>query len=114
MTSIPNGTTQLNPETNQIRSSYCAELPKSAPAHDKGRPLTDRLAIVELIGATTTKTGLKIECALDPRTYEKGIKISDAEMATLNLTGDDFHPEWNYTIKPRNEPDLKRLLCDVR
>ena len=71
----------------------------------RGRPLTGRLAIVELIGATTTKTGLKIECALDPRTYEKGIKISDAEMATLNLTGDDFHPEWNYTIKPRNEPD---------
>ena len=67
--------------------------------------LTDRLAIVELIGATTTKTGLKIQCALDPKTYEKGIKISDAEMATLNLTGDDFHPEWNYTIKPRNEPD---------
>ena len=71
----------------------------------RGRPLTGRLAIVELIGATTTKTGLKIECALDPRTYEKGIKISDAEMATLNLTGDDFHPEWNYTIEPRNKPD---------
>ena len=68
------------------------------------QPLTDRLAIVELIGATTTKGGLKVECALDTRTYEKGIKVSDAEMATLNLTGDDFHPEWNYTIKPRNEP----------
>jgi Rhodopirellula transposase DDE domain len=67
----------------------------------RGRPLTDRMAIVELIGATTTKTGLKVECALDERTYEKGIKISDAEMATLNITGDDFHPEWNYTIRPR-------------
>ena len=61
----------------------------------------DRIAIVELIGATTTKTGLKVECALDKRTYEKGIKVSDAEMATLNIKGDDFHPEWNYTIKPR-------------
>ena len=71
----------------------------------RGRPLTDRLAIVELIGATTTKAGLKIECALDERTYEKGIKVSDADMATLNLTGDDFHPEWNYTIKPRNMQD---------
>ena len=71
----------------------------------RGRPLTDRLAIVELIGATTTKAGLKVECALDERTYEKGIKISDAEMATLNLTGDDFHPEWNYTIKPRSIKD---------
>ena len=71
----------------------------------RGRPLTDRMTIVELIGATTTKTGLKVECALDERTYEKGIKVSDAEMAALNITGDDFHPEWNYTIKPRRLPD---------
>jgi hypothetical protein len=67
----------------------------------RGRPLTDRVAIVELIGATTTKTGLRIECALDTRTYEKGIKISDDQMATLNIEGDEFHPEWNYTIKAR-------------
>ena len=67
----------------------------------RGRPLSDHMTIVELIGATTTKTGLKVECALDTRTYEKGIKVSDDEMAMLNLTGDDFHPEWNYTIKPR-------------
>ena len=69
----------------------------------RGRPLTDHMTIVELIGATTTKTGLKVECALDTSTYEKGIKVSDAEMAALNLTGDDFHPEWNYTIKPRRQ-----------
>ena len=67
----------------------------------RGTPLESRMAVVELIAATTTKTGLKIESALDTRTYEKGIKVSAAEMATLNLTGDDFHPEWNYTIKPR-------------
>lgn len=67
----------------------------------RGRPLTDRIAIVELIGATTTKTGLKVECALDTRTYEKGIKVSNAEMAALNIAGDDFHPEWNYTVRPR-------------
>jgi hypothetical protein len=67
----------------------------------RGRPLTDRVAIVELIGATTTKTGLRIECALDTRTYEKGIKVSDDEMAALNIEGDEFHPEWNYTIKPK-------------
>jgi hypothetical protein len=67
----------------------------------RGRPLTDRLAVVELIGATTTKTGLKVECVLDERTYEKGIKVSDAEMQALNITGDEFHPEWNYTIRPR-------------
>lgn len=67
----------------------------------RGRPLTDRVAVVELIGATTTKSGLKVECVLDPRTYQKGIKITNAEMATLDITGDPFHPEWNYTIKPR-------------
>ena len=67
----------------------------------RGWPLTDRLAVVELIGATTTKTGLKIDCAVDTRTYEKGIKVSDAEMAEVRLVGDDFHPEWNYTISPR-------------
>jgi hypothetical protein len=71
----------------------------------RGRPLTDRLAIVELIGATTTKTGLKVECMLDTRTYLKGIKVSNDEMKTLNIAGDDFHPEWNYTIKPRIKPN---------
>ena len=59
------------------------------------------VTIVETIGATTTKTGLKVQCALDPRTYEKGIKVSKAQMASLAITGDDFHPEWNYTVKPR-------------
>jgi len=68
----------------------------------RGRPLTDRVAVVELIGANTTKAGLKVECALDPRTYQKGNRISDAEMQGLDITGDTFHPEWNYTIKPRN------------
>jgi hypothetical protein len=67
----------------------------------RGRPLTDRAAVVELIAATTTKTGLKIECALDTRTYEKGIKVSNAEMKLLNIQGDAFHSEWNYTVTPR-------------
>jgi hypothetical protein len=70
----------------------------------RGRPLTDRLAVVELIGATTTKAGLKVECVLDERTYQKGIKVRDAEMRALDITGDTFHPEWNYTIKPRRPP----------
>jgi hypothetical protein len=67
----------------------------------RGRPLMDHVTIVETIGATTTKTGLKVECALDTRTYEKGIKVSKAQMASLAITDDDFHPEWNYTVKPR-------------
>ena len=67
----------------------------------RGRPLTDRLAVVELIGATTTKAGLRVESALDTRTYHKGIKVGRAEMNRLDITGDPFHPEWNYTIRPR-------------
>jgi len=65
-----------------------------------GRPLTSRTAIVELIAATTTKTGLTVRCELDQKTYAKGVKVSDAEMAALNISGDAFHPEWNYSIAP--------------
>ena len=67
----------------------------------RGRPLTSRSAVVELIAATTTETGLTVRCELDANPYEKGIAVSDAEMAALNIEGDAFHPEWNYTIKPR-------------
>jgi len=67
----------------------------------RGRPLTSRSAFVELIAATTTTTGLTVRCEPDANTYEKGVEVSDAEMATLNINGDAFHPEWNYTIKPR-------------
>ena len=49
------------------------------------------------------QTGLKVECVLDERTYEKGIKVSDAEMDALDIRGDTFHPEWNYTVHPRPE-----------
>jgi hypothetical protein len=68
----------------------------------RGRPLLDRVAVVELIAATTTKAGLKVESALDTANYEKGIKVSNAEMKTLDIEGDAFHPEWNYTIRPRS------------
>ena len=68
----------------------------------RARPLLDRMTIVELIAATTTATGLKVARALDTRTYEKGKKVSDAEMKTLAIIGDPFHPEWNYTIRPRS------------
>jgi len=67
----------------------------------RATPLISRVAIVELIGNTTTKTGLTVRCELDTATYPKGIKVSDQQMATLNLNTDTFHPEWNYTISPR-------------
>ena len=67
----------------------------------RGKPLLNHEVIVNLIGATTTRTGLEVFARLDPRPYPKKIKVSDAELAAVNLTGHDFHPEWNYTIKPR-------------
>ncbi len=69
----------------------------------RARPLTSRLAVVELIAATTTKTGLTVACELDTTEYAKGIKVTDAEMNTLAITRSNFHPEWNYTIAPRSE-----------
>ena len=56
----------------------------------RGTPLTSRLAVVELIASTTTKTGLTVRCELDTRTYPKGIKVSEEEMASLNIKGDAF------------------------
>ena len=68
----------------------------------RGKPLVSRETVVELIASTTTKTGLVVRCELDTRDYPKGIKVSDNEMGTLNIEGDAFHPEWNYTISPRS------------
>jgi hypothetical protein len=67
----------------------------------RAKPLLSYLVIVQLIASTTTETGLTVACRLDSNTYEKGIKVSDAEMARLNIHRADFHGEWNYTIRPR-------------
>ncbi len=67
----------------------------------RAAPLVSLLVIIQLIANATTKTGLKILCELDRNLYPKGIKISDAEMETLNIRRDKFHPEWNYKIEPR-------------
>jgi hypothetical protein len=68
----------------------------------RGKPLVSRVAVVNLIAATTTKTGLTVSCELDEKTYAKGIKVTNTEMASLNIETDLWHPEWNYTIKPRS------------
>lgn len=73
----------------------------------RATPLTSRLAVVELIANTSTKTGLTVRCELDTNAYPKGIKVTDEEMATLNLKGDEFHPDWNYSISPRDQ-NVKR------
>jgi Rhodopirellula transposase DDE domain len=67
----------------------------------RGKPLLTHQVIVQLIAATTTKTGLTVRCDLDQNLYPAGTKVSDAEFAAVNLTRHDFHGDWNYTIKPR-------------
>ena len=66
----------------------------------RGKPLIDRATIVNLIGNTKTKNGLFVQAELDSNTYQKGIKISDAELEKINITQKKFHGEWNYVIKP--------------
>lgn len=67
----------------------------------RGRALATRQIIVDLIGETTTKTGLKITAALDHNTYPTGKKITDAEMAALNIQRSEFQPAWNYSISAK-------------
>ena len=66
----------------------------------RGKPLRTYQTVVNLIAATTTRTGLEVQCELDPWGYEKGRKVSDEEMETINLRPHRFHGEWNYTIDP--------------
>src|SRR5215210_503835 len=66
----------------------------------RGRPLVSHEVIVELIGATTTETGLRVRAALDPAVYPTKIKVSAEAMAALHLTAHPFHGEWNYSIAP--------------
>jgi len=70
----------------------------------RGKPLISHQVIVQLIAATTTKAGLTVRCELDPNSYPAGIKVADAQLATINLQRHDFHGEWNYTISPRQQP----------
>lgn len=67
----------------------------------RGKPLISLETIINLIGATTTRTGLEVCARLDDRIYPDKVRVPDAELKAVNLHGDRFHPEWNYTIKPR-------------
>jgi len=67
----------------------------------RGRPLISRQVVVNLIGSTTAKTGLRIRSQLDENIYAAGIKVSDEELATLAIERDEFHGEWNYRFQPR-------------
>ena len=74
----------------------------------RGKPLVSHEVMVNLIGSTTTKNGLKINAELDTNGYQTGIKISDEEMSELNIEKGDFHGEWNYQICPQ-----KNQICST-
>jgi hypothetical protein len=64
----------------------------------RGQPLVSQQAIVSLIASTTTKAGLVVKAAIDTTLYQKGIKVSDEELAKVRITPHRFHGEWNYSI----------------
>lgn len=67
----------------------------------RGRPLETLEVIVNLIASTRTDKGLIVKCKADTSEYQKGIKVTDGELAAVNLFADEFHPNWNYTIRAR-------------
>ena len=74
----------------------------------RGKPLRSYRTIVQLIAATTTDTGLKVRAELDENKYPKGVKVSDAQLASINLSRHAFHGDWNYTISPKPKKPISR------
>jgi hypothetical protein len=69
-----------------------------------GEPLVSHKVSVQPIGSTTTETGLKVCRDIDGNFHPKGIKLTDRAMPAINITRDEFHGEWNYTISPNQQP----------
>ena len=67
----------------------------------RGKPLVSHQVIVDLIAATSTKTGLKVRAQIDSNLYPSGLKVSDKQVAALHIERDAFHGEWNYKILPQ-------------
>ena len=89
----PAGASKWNPVEHRLFS----EISK----HWSGQPLTDYETIVRLIEGTRTQTGLRVHCALNPRPYPTNVRISNQQMAELDLLKHPDLPEWNYTLLPR-------------
>jgi len=70
----------------------------------RGKPLVSHQVIVQLIGATTTETGLAVCCEIDHSLYAKGIVVPEEELQAINITRHAFHGEWNYSIAPNQQP----------
>ncbi len=93
---FPPGTSKWNKIEHRLFSYITANW--------RGKPLLDLQTVVELIGNTTTKTGLKVKVIVDNNKYETGKKVSDEDFAAINIEKDVFHGDWNYVIKPYSKP----------
>ena len=89
---LPPGTSKWN----RIEHRLCSAISMNW----RGRPLVSHEVIVELIGATTTRSGLKVRAALDNGAYPLGVRVSDRELAAVPRRCHDWHGEWNYTVLP--------------
>jgi hypothetical protein len=67
----------------------------------RGQPLVSYEAVVNLIGHTRTRTGLKVRAVLDTHEYSTGQEVTPTQMTALSLKGHAFHPDWNYTLSPQ-------------
>jgi hypothetical protein len=90
---FPRGTSKWNKIEHQMFSHITENW--------RGRPLVSRSVVVNLIGNTKTRSGLQVNAGLDTNEYRKGIKVTDDELAAVQLQNDSFHGEWNYTISPK-------------
>ena len=93
---LPPGTSKWNKIEHRM---FC-----HITANWRGKPLESREVVVSLVGATTTTKGLRIQAALDAGQYPTGVKVSDAEMTSLQIKRSAFHGDWNYTILPHRHP----------
>jgi hypothetical protein len=96
VTHLPPGTSKWNKIEHRL-FAYISQ-------NWRGKPLVSHAVIVQLIGSTTTDTGLHVSCEMDGSLYPKSVRVSDQEMAALNITHHPFHGEWNYTISPISRP----------
>ncbi len=99
---MPPGTSKWNKVEHRLFSAITMNW--------RGRPLTSCEVIVQSIAATTTRTELTVHAELDPGRYPTGVKVSDAELNAVPLTGHAFHGEWNYTGTP--SPPSRRTPAD--
>lgn len=92
---LPPGTSKWNKIEHRLFSHIAMNW--------RGKPLVSLALIVSLIGATTSRTGLRVRSEIDEHTYPTGVQISDAQMASLKLRPHDFHGEWNYSLYPTHQ-----------